>query len=199
MRIASAWYFAVRDTATFLKKNRRAFLSALLFVTAGILVGILISIGIEDAEYQSYLNLIMVNLYSPFGVFFKMAFFSAMCVLVCYIYMAGRWARIIPYILVFYCGFLIGRASMLDIIICKIVGLISFFLFVLPCYLVLVIAILLFLLHMRKRAFCGLNGLFVKHNLIALKRGLLCLLFALSVQFFLLVVLAGGIKLILYI
>lgn len=196
MKLASAWYFAVQDTTSYVKRNKRAILSALFFVLFGIVIGVIFSLNVSGDEYQSYLNLIMTNTYSPFGVFFKMALFSALCVILCYIYLAGRWARIIPYIIVFYCGFILGRSALLDILICKAVGLLSYLLFVLPCYLALICVVIIFLVHMRQFSFCGLHCLFLKRNFIILKHGLIYLSVCLIIEFLLLVILAGVMKLI---
>lgn len=197
MRVASAWYFAVKDTASYLKRNKRAVLFALLFVLVGLTVGVLISLNVEDTEFSSYINEIMLNVYRPFVAFLKIAFFSAICTVLCYMYMAGGFARVMPYIILFYCGLLIGRSAMLNMILCKAVGFFSFFIFVLPCYFALVAAILVFLNHMRERASCGLSGLFLRQNLNVLKRGLLYAAFAMAVQFLVFVLLGGIMSLIL--
>ncbi len=197
MRIASAWYFAVKDTASYLKRNKKAVLFALFFVLLGLAVGVLISLNVEDAEFRSYLNEIMLNVYSPLKAFLKIAFFSAICAVLCYMYMAGSFAQVVPYIILFYCGLLIGRSAMLNMMLCKAVGFFSFFIFVLPCYFALIAAILVFLNYMRERVSCGLNGLLLRQNLNVLKRGLLYLALALVVQFLVFVILGGIMSLIL--
>ncbi|NCA66784.1 MAG: hypothetical protein EOM87_01825 [Clostridia bacterium] len=170
---------------------------ALLFIFAGIGIGVVFSYTTELTEYHSHLNNIILNIYNPFTVFFKIALFSTLCVILTYVYMAGRWARVIPYFIVFYCGYLIGRAALLDIMICKVVGLISFFLFTLPCYLALLFAVIVFLIYLKQRAFCGLHNIFLGHNFYLLKYGFVCLGICLLIQFMNYVILAGVLKIIL--
>ncbi len=191
MRVASVWYFAVRDTAAYLRRNKRAALLALLLILTGIIIGISASAGHTPENYMSYLNMMLSGAYSPFGEFFKIALFSLICVILTYLYMIGRWARIIPYIIVFYCGFVIGRAALLNIMLFKLAGLVSFFLFLFPCYLALLAALFVFVNHLRKTAFCGIHSLFFARNLRQLAVGMRYFACCLLAQFLIIVVLGG--------
>lgn len=153
--------YIFNEVRCFCKERRSNIITFCVVILLGLLTGIIVS-SVSEIEYSSinYLVLMGKGEYNIFGKFVKILLLVLLAFVIVFLTCMSKWCRFLPHFVLFYTAYRLGVRLVVTVLCDKLIGVICVFIFVLPVYIAILLAIITVACIVTK--FCEVNGDYIK-------------------------------------